>query len=169
MRILNLISSTAALPLSQTLPQRRWEKSIVLVISDDSKVKIGKSFNCRRGFQLRAKYGGMIEIGDDVFANTNVSITSMDKITIGNNTKIANNVVIVDHNHDYKNKNKGYITEEIKIGSNVWIGTNSVILKGVEIGDDAIIAAGAVVNKNVPRKTIVGGVPAKIIGTIPNE
>ena len=57
----------------------------------------------------------------------------------------------------------------IKIGKNVWIGSNATVLQGVSIGDGAVVAAGAVVTKDVPANTIVGGVPAKVIKSIPTE
>ena len=103
-----------------------------------------------------------LEIGNNVFFNHNCSITCMKKITIGDQCNIANNVVIVDHDHRYDKNGvvNGYSCAPIQIGKNVWIGSNVVILKGVKIGDGAIIAAGAVVNKDIPSKEIWGGVPA---------
>ena len=61
------------------------------------------------------------------------------------------------------------IPAPIHIGKNVWIGSNATVLPGVSIGDGAIVAAGAVVTKDVPENTIVGGVPAKVIRTISQE
>jgi acetyltransferase-like isoleucine patch superfamily enzyme len=95
--------------------------------------------------------------------NYNVSITCLERIRIGAGTTIANNVVIVDHDHDYAHNGRFMKCAPVDIGRNVWIGANAVILKGVTIGDHAIVAAGAVVTKNVPEGAIVGGVPAKEI------
>ncbi|ALO02915.1 hypothetical protein ASU28_00355 [Lactiplantibacillus paraplantarum] len=87
----------------------------------------------------------------------------MDSVSIGDDCKIANNVVIVDHDHDFRNNNNGYQTAPVTIKNGVWIGANAVITKGVTIGDHAVIAAGAVVVKDVANRTVVGGVPAKEI------
>lgn len=90
--------------------------------------------------------GGEITIGNNVFINRNVNIVSRDKINIGSNTMIGPNVIIFDHNHnDSRVKDKAPVT----IGENVWIGGNTSILKGVTIGNNAIIAAGSVVTKDV--------------------
>ena len=98
--------------------------------------------------------------------NNNVSITAMNKITIGNNVKIANNVVIVDHDHDYSNNNIGYKTGSVVIEDYVWIGANVVVLKDTYIGAHSVIAAGCVVNGSVPAYTIYGGSKAKLIKKI---
>ena len=110
-------------------------------------------------------------IGDRVFLNHNVSLTCLDEITIGDFCNIANNVVIVDHNHKYNNTGviEGYELSPIHIGNRVWIGANVTILKGVTIGEGAIISAGAVVNKDVPPYEIWGGVPARKIKSLRME
>ena len=149
--------------VNASLNQRRWESGLVTKVSKDSDIEIGEFCNFRRNLQLRAVRGGSIHIGDNCFFNTNVSITALSNINIGNNVKIANNVVIVDHDHDYKNGLQGYVCEKITIDDNVWIGANAVILKGVHIGTGAVVAAGSVVKDDIPEHSIVGGVPAAII------
>lgn len=110
-------------------------------------------------------------IGDRVFFNHNVSLTCLDEITIGDFCNIANNVVIVDHNHKFVNTGviEGYESSPIHIGNRVWIGANATILKGVNIGEGAIISAGAVVNKDVPPFEIWGGIPARKIKSLRME
>lgn len=105
------------------------------------------------------------KIGNRVFMNHNCSITCSNEITIGDNCNIANNVVIVDHNHKLGLMGvvDGLESTPVHIGKNVWIGANSTILRGVSIGDGAVIAAGAVVNTDIPSHEIWGGVPAKCI------
>ena len=146
-----------------SLRQKKWEKGIKVVLDKQSIIKIGSDNSFRSWLQLRALNGGSIKIGNSNFCNTNVSITSMESITIGDHVKIANNVVIIDHDHDYVNNNIGYQTAPISIADHVWIGANSVILKGVSIGSHSVVAAGAVVKENIPEYCIVGGVPAKIL------
>jgi acetyltransferase-like isoleucine patch superfamily enzyme len=104
-----------------------------------------------------------LELGKNSFINSNANIHCFKKIKIGDNTVISEGLTMRDSdNHSIKNStfNK---TKEIEIGNNVWIGINVTILKGVKIGDGAVIAAGAVVNKDVPENSLVGGVPAKVL------
>lgn len=127
---------------------------------EKSSVCIGKNFYSKEDGRLLCANGNLA-IEDDVFLNYNVSITCHEKVVIGAGTTIANNVVIVDHDHDVYGLN--FETSPVIIGKNVWIGANATILKGVTIGDGAIVAAGAVVNRDVENDSIVGGVPAKCI------
>lgn len=106
--------------------------------------------------------GGHLKMGKNIFLNNNVSITCLDCIELGEGCTIANNVVIVDHDHN----EGGFETKPIKIGRNVWIGANAVILKGVNIGDNAIVAAGSIVTKDIESNTLVAGVPAKVLKTL---
>lgn len=131
-------------------------------------LKIGKFLMSAGPLYIKCIDNGKIEIGDYVFFNHNCSITCMEEIVIGDRCNIANNVVLVDHDHKLGENGliAGYETEKLKIGNNVWIGANVTILKGVTIGDGAVIAAGAVVNSNIPAYEIWGGVPAKKIKNI---
>lgn len=91
-------------------------------------------------------------------------IDCFERIEIGRGCAISKRVMIRDsNNHDILTTSDYKITEPIKIGNNVWIGMGATILPGVNIGDGAIIAAGSVVNKDVPAYSLVGGVPAKVI------
>lgn len=109
-----------------------------------------------------------VTIGKNTHVGERTHIGGGGKVTIGEWCQIANNVIIATANHNiglerYYN-NVSY--EDIIIGNNVWIACNAIILPGVKIGDNSIIAAGAVVTKSVPENTIVAGVPAKFIRTI---
>lgn len=97
------------------------------------------------------------------FFNSNIKIRCHEKIEIGENVAISHDVTIMDSDA-HEGLWEGYEkTKPIKIGNHVWIGTRVTILKGVTIGDNAIIAAGSVVTKDVPNNTVVAGVPAKVI------
>jgi acetyltransferase-like isoleucine patch superfamily enzyme len=99
------------------------------------------------------------------YANRNLNICCFKKIKIGKNVIISENVTIRDSDdHKIIQSNKAH-TCSIEIGNHVWIGMSAIILKGVTIGDGAIIAAGSVITKDVPANSLVGGVPAKIIKT----
>lgn len=121
-----------------------------------AKVSLGKHTVSRFGLFLRAE-GGALSIGDKCFFNTQVSITCLERITIGDRCQIANNVVIVDHDHDYEAGWGHYKTSPVKIGNDVWIGANVVILRGSVIGDQAVIAAGSVVKGRVESHSLYLG------------
>ena len=85
-------------------------------------------------------------------------------VTIGDGCQIGHNVVFATLNHFIEaEKRKMTYSAPIVLGKNVWIGSNATILQGVTIGDNAVVGAGAVVTKDVPANTVVGGVPAKFI------
>jgi len=115
---------------------------------------------------------GKVSIKDNVFLNSNVMINADigGEIVIGSNVLIAPNVVIRASGHNYDKgdipiKNQGHKTGKIIIKEDVWVGSNAVILPNVTIGKGAVIGAGAVVTKDVNDFEIVGGVPAKKIGS----
>lgn len=112
-------------------------------------------------------FGKNIQFGQDVFINSGCHFQDQGGIKIGNGALIGHNVVLATINHDLdpaQNRKNHYAP--ITIGDHVWIGSNATILSGITIGDWAVVAAGAVVTKDVPPKTIVGGVPARVIKTI---
>ncbi len=123
--------------------------------------------NCQfySGVRLEVGQKGALIIGNGTYLNRNTLIVCEERVEIGENCKIAWDVIIMDSDLHPVNqaplKNKPVI-----IGDHVWIGCRSIILKGVSIGEGAIIAAGSVVTKNVPARTIYGGSPAKLIATL---
>lgn len=111
--------------------------------------------------------GKNISIGKNVFINSGCRFQDPGGITIGDGALIGHNVVLATLNHDIDPRKRSDMhPAPIFVGNNVWIGANATILPGVTIGDGSIVAAGAVVIKNVPTNVIVGGVPAKIIKRI---
>ena len=109
-------------------------------------------------------FGKNIHLGKNVFINSGCRFQDQGGIYIGDNVLIGHNVVLATLNHEENPKRRGnLIPSPIKIGNDVWIGSNATVLAGVTIGDGAIVAAGAVVTKDVKDNTIVGGVPAKYI------
>ena len=112
-------------------------------------------------------YGKNIKLGKGVFINEGCCFQDQGGIEIGDNALIGQQVVIATLNHDLApDKRANMIPAPVKIGNNVWIGAHATILAGVTIGDNAVVAAGAVVTKDVPANSVVGGVPAKIIKEI---
>lgn len=134
-------------------------------------ISIGRKCHLSRDCKLYATPESPIRIGANFSANANVMINARGKghITIGNNVLIGPNVVLRSNNHVFSKadvliNDQGMTEGMIIIGNDVWIAANAVILQNVSIGDGAVVAAGAVVNRNVPPFTIVGGVPAQTIG-----
>lgn len=112
-------------------------------------------------------FGKNIHIGKGVFINACCHFQDHGGITIGDNCQIGHNVVFATLNHGLAPEDrKTTYPAPIVLGRNVWVGSNVTILQGVNIGDNAIVAAGAVVTKDVPVNTVVGGVPAKPIKKI---
>jgi len=112
-------------------------------------------------------FGKNIHLGKNVFINSDCKFQDQGGIYIGDDVLIGHNVVLATLNHEEDPERRGNLCPApIKIGDKVWIGSNATILPGVTIGDGAIIAAGAVVKKDVDKKTVVGGVPAKFIKKI---
>lgn len=159
----------AILRCASTVPKTIWWKTIyrskiqlpltiavgrlsTLIIGKGGTVAIGKHFVALESLTLSST--GQLVIGEKCFINKNCSIACKDSIQIGEACSIANNVVIVDHDHDYKHDKNNFVTAPVKIGNRVWIGANCVILKGVIIGDDSVVAAGSIVRASIPPKTL---------------
>lgn len=105
--------------------------------------------------------GAIVTIGNDSFLNRRTEIMCKERVTIGNNCSISWDVLITDS--DYHSIDGNKVTIPVEIGNNVWIGCRSTILKGVRIGEGAVIAANSVVTKDVLPRTLVAGNPAKVI------
>lgn len=112
-------------------------------------------------------FGRNIHVGDNVFINAGCQFQDQGGVWLGDGCLVGHNVVFVTLNHDLEPARRQVcIPKSIVLGKNVWIGSNATILGGVKIGDNAVVAAGAVVTKDVEANTIVGGVPARFIKSI---
>lgn len=116
---------------------------------------------------LYINYGRNTRIGKNVFINFDCVFLDLGGIIIEDHVLIAPKVSLLTEGHPIEAENRQSLTvAPIHIKKNTWIGANATILPGVTIGENAVVAAGSVVNKNVPDHTIVGGIPAKIIKNI---
>lgn len=108
-----------------------------------------------------------MRIGNNVWIGRRVFISGRGGLTIGNDTFLAFDSVILTEHHIYKKgqliRKTGFTAVPTKIGSNVLVGAKAIIMPGVTIGDNVVIGANSVVTKNVPSKTTVAGIPAKVI------
>lgn len=117
-------------------------------------------------------YGYNIEVGENFFANYNLTILDVGKVKIGKNVQIAPNVSIYTAGHPIHpdSRNTGYeYGIPVTIGDNVWIGGSAVINPGVTIGDNVVIGAGSVVTKDIPAWSVAVGNPCRVIRTIREE
>ena len=152
-----------------TFVNNRFEIGLRIEYPQNVKISSNSYFglNCK----IYACENSIVEIGRNVSFNSNVMINArgIGKILIGKNVLIGPNVVIRSNNHKYENLNipiidQGMSKGEIIIEDNVWISSNCVILPNCRIGEGSIVAAGAVVTKDIEPYTIAGGIPAKKIG-----
>ncbi len=144
------------------------KKRVEIQMTDNAICKFGDNLRLLDyAFIQLTKPEPKLIVGNDVAIGRNTIIACKKLVKIGNYVRIGPFVQIIDHDHSFiKNKlvmNQKAKCEDVIIGEDVWIGTHAVILKGVNVGDGAVIAAGAVVTRDVPENAIVGGVPAKII------
>ncbi|MES2239797.1 MAG: acyltransferase [Bacteroidota bacterium] len=148
-------------------PSVKIYPNVVLNTDYGGTISIGKNCELLYGVLLMT-YGGNIKIGNSCSVNPYTVLYGHGNLTIGDNVLIAGHVLIIPANHKFDNINipincQGLKMKGIVIKNNVWIGSGCRILDGVTIGEGAIIAAGAVVTKDVEENTIVGGVPAKLM------
>ena len=140
-----------------------------VIIRGHANIHMGDSVCLVRGCGIYAEMG-TCWIGDHVGIGMNAIVDANDggEIRIGNYSMLAANVVLRASNHEYRDPTRpiqfqGHTGGEIVIGEDVWIGANAVVVPNVRIGDHAIVGAGAVVTRDVPPWSIVGGVPARVI------
>lgn len=150
------------------LPPERWNEIPALLRQlfgkCGEKVWIEAPFHC--------DYGWNIEVGENFFANYNLTILDVAKVTIGKNAQIAPNVAIYTAGHPLHpdSRNSGYeYGLDVTIGDNIWIGGNAVILPGVTIGDNVVIGAGSVVARDLPSNVLAVGNPCRIVREITEE
>lgn len=137
---------------------------------ENGKIIIGNKARIGDYCEIQSRHS-KIGIGNNFNLNSFSRIVAFNKISIGHNVTIAQFVSVLDHDHTYKvikgqMKLDGYGTAPISIGSNVWIADKVTILKGVKIGDNVIIGANSVVNKDIPDNSIAAGSPARVVKKI---
>jgi len=136
------------------------------------RIEIG---NCGlfNGVRFECWKGALIRIDDGTYLNRGTEVVAGRSVIIGRDCMIARDVIIMDTDQ-HALPGQGLQIAPVEIGDRVWIGARAIVLKGVRIGDDSIIAAGAVVTRSIPPRSVVGGVPARIISSTspqpaPNE
>ena len=150
------------IPVTETKQREQVIRELLGAAGEN--VAIMPIFHCDNGKNIR--------VGKNFLANYDVTILDIAPVTIGDYVMIGPNTLIATVNHPISargRRNHRGIAKPVTIGNDVWIGGNVTILPGVKIGNNVIIAAGAVVTKNIPDNCIAGGVPARVINEIEND
>lgn len=144
------------------------EKGSDIRIEEKGLIELENKIFFSQGDIIGAYKNGKLKIGYNNFFNTNVSIVCYDSITIGDNNLFAQNIVIVDHKHNYEMLEKpickqGFKTAPVVIGSNCWFCSNVVICQGVTIGDHVVVSANSVVSRDMLTPGLYAGSPARLV------
>jgi acetyltransferase-like isoleucine patch superfamily enzyme len=140
---------------------------VVLQIGRGGRVELGRWSWVGHGCKIRC-HEGLVSIGAKTVLGQECTISAYQHVSIGRECVIADRVMLIDFDHgmvetDRPIRLQGIYKRDVRVGNNVWIGYGACILRGVTIGDNAVIGTSAVVTKDVPANAIVGGVPARII------
>jgi acetyltransferase-like isoleucine patch superfamily enzyme len=157
----SIINNSGRLILGMTFPKCGYVESH-LTLRKNSCLIINGKFDIYTGFRISVNENAVLELGSG-YMNYNINIACFNRIKIGHDVAIAENVTIRDSDNHQIIYSNYEISKPIDIGNHVWIGMNATILKGVNIGDGAVVAAGSVVTRNIPENCLVAGVPARII------
>lgn len=152
--LLYLCNHVVAFFPSHGLRQLFYRTAMQFEIGEKSCIFMGAKFDCRRGFKL----------GAHSVINENCRLDNRGELTIGNNVSISSEVCILTADHDVQSPSFAGRNRPVRIDDYVFLGTRALILPGVTIGRGAVVAAGAVVTKDVVALSIVAGSPAKEIG-----
>ena len=139
-------------------PIERFSPSTMINIHRGGKMILGNKLRVHSGSRLSVTPGGILSVGDNTAINYNCIIVARKSITIGKDCTFGPNVIIYDHDHDFRGSDvmngNAFKEKEVVIGNNIWIGANAIILRGAVIGDNAVIAAGTVVMGEVPANSV---------------
>ncbi|MDO5147875.1 MAG: acyltransferase [Oscillospiraceae bacterium] len=139
----------------------RISPNVVLEFNKGSTVLLGKKIRVHSGSKIKTRKGARLIIGDNVKINYNCIIVCQDSISIGSGTEFGPSVYLYDHDHDYRKGLSSNSNDEtfkrapIKIGEKCWIGANTVILRGTELGDNCVVGAGCVLNGKYESNSVI--------------
>jgi acetyltransferase-like isoleucine patch superfamily enzyme len=153
----------------------RWETDGLLFLGKGLQIQIGKRARVRfgrfvwvgDGTKIRCHEGEVI-IGDKTVLGQECTISAYKHVRIGEQCVIADRAMFIDFDHGMVEverpiRHQGIYKRDVDVGSNVWIGYGACVLRGVQVGDNAVIGTNAVVTADVPANAVVGGVPAKVL------
>ena len=142
-------------------------KRLQIQIGKKATVKFGRHSWIGDGTKIRC-HEGEVEIGRKTVFGQECTISAYKRVRIGDECVIADRAMFIDFDHGVVEverpiRAQGIYTREVEVGSNVWIGYGACFLRGVTVGDNAIVGTNAVVTRDVPANAVVGGVPARVI------
>jgi acetyltransferase-like isoleucine patch superfamily enzyme len=153
----------------------RWERAGLVFFGRRLAVQVGRGGRIRfgrftwigDGTKIRC-HEGLVEIGDKTVIGQDCTISAYQSVRIGEQCVIADRAMFIDFDHGVTDVERpirvqGIYKRDVVVGSNVWVGYGACILRGVRVGDNAIIGTNSVVTRDVPANAVVGGVPAKVI------
>ncbi|HEY1595648.1 MAG TPA: acyltransferase [Thermoleophilaceae bacterium] len=147
-------------------------RGMLPIVTNSGRMVVGDDFHSD-GLQFRSHLStgpdGVLEIGDRVFVNRGVAIHASERVAIGDNAFIGDLSAIYDSNFHEVEPGKGVTVAPVQIGRNVWLGRGVIVLPGVTIGDNSVVAAGSVVTRDVPAGQLVGGNPARPLKELVTE
>jgi acetyltransferase-like isoleucine patch superfamily enzyme len=138
-----------------------------LEIGRGGRVELGRWSWIGHGTKIRA-HEGLVSIGAKTVLGQECTISAFQHVSIGRECVIADRVMLIDFDHgsvevDRPIRQQGIYKRDVRVGHNVWIGYGACVLRGVTIGDNAIVGTSAVVTKDVPANAVVAGVPARVV------
>ena len=153
----------------------RWEtdgpvffgKRLQLQIAKRATVRFGRFSWIGDGTKIRC-HEGVVEIGEKTVMGQECTISAYRRVRIGEQCVIADRAMFIDFDHGVVEVERpirlqGIYKRDCIVGSNVWVGYGACFLRGIRVGDNAIVGTNSVVTKDVPANAVVGGVPAKVI------
>lgn len=130
-----------------------------ITVEGKSELHIDRKLKMHNGAKIRVRKGGKMQIGKNFGMSNGCVVTAYEHITIGDNVMLGPNVLIYDQDHDYRAEGgvaaMKFKTAPIIIGNNVWIGANTLILRGTTIGDNCVIGGGAVIKGTYPSNSVI--------------
>jgi acetyltransferase-like isoleucine patch superfamily enzyme len=153
----------------------RWRTAGMLFLGRRLELQIGRKGEIRfgrfvwigDGTKIRC-HEGVVEIGDKTVFGQECTISAYQRVRIGEQCVIADRAMFIDFDHGVVEveraiRHQGIYKRDVIVGSNVWIGYNACLLRGVRVGDNSIVGSNSVVTRDVPANAVVGGVPARVI------
>ena len=142
-------------------------RRLELQISPRGEIRFGRFVWVGDGTKIRC-HEGEVEIGQKTVLGQECTISAYQHVSIGRECVIADRVMLIDFDHgmvevDRPIRLQGIYKRDVRVGHNVWIGYGACILRGVTVGDNAVIGTNSVVTKDVPANAVVGGVPARVL------
>lgn len=136
------------------------------LIMNDGRFVVGQAFRAQ-AFQTPPEFGvapgAELRLGDHVFVNKGVLLYARREVVVGDHCSFGDYACVWDTNFHEVAPGEGTTVAPVRIGRNVWVGRQAIVMPGVTIGDHAVVAAGAVVTKDVPARSVVAGVPARVV------